>query len=93
MNYGYATIDATSLDLSDATSQTVAGLWSRIKAAFDTGKPLIMVGAIYGTGKPISPMYVSAVCTDTDEVTIRTGNFVIVVSDASAALVTEISTT
>lgn len=93
MNYGYATIDATGLDLSDATSQTVTGLWGKIKAAADTGKPLIITGAIYGTGKPLTPTYVSAVYTDTDEVTIRTGNFVIVVSDASAALVTEISTT
>lgn len=93
MNYGYATIDATGLDLSDATSQTVTGLWAKIKAAADTGKPLIITGSIYGTGKPLTPTYVSAVYTDTDEVTIRTGNFVITVSDASAVLVTEIPTT
>lgn len=56
MKGGYHLLDATGVDLSKSTAQTVAGSWKKAQDAIASGKPLVMCNAIYGTGVPVSPV-------------------------------------
>lgn len=53
MNGGYSLIDCTGLDLNDLG--TVSGLYSKAKAAIETGKPLYLVG-IVNDSQDFTPM-------------------------------------
>lgn len=65
MKGGYTLLDCTGLDLTKETSQDLPGSWEKAKTAIATGKPIVAVGSIYGTGVPVSPVtcfgwYISA---------------------------------
>lgn len=57
MNYGIAVVDATGYDYSDTESQTVAGLYAQVDAAYKTGMPILLCGWDYNN-VVMSPMYV-----------------------------------
>lgn len=62
MNGGYIMIDCTGLDLiKGITPQTVEGLYERVKAAMAHNKPLFAINAIWGTGRPVTPILVFAI--------------------------------
>lgn len=62
MNGGYILIDCTGLDLiKGTTSQTVEGLYYRVKSAMAYNKPLFAINAIWGTGKPVTPIQCFAI--------------------------------
>lgn len=56
MNGGYTLLDCTGLDLTVGTAQSIAGSWQKAKTAISTGKPIVAVGSVYGTGVPVSPV-------------------------------------
>ena len=58
MNGGYVMVDCTGVDLTKTgdTTQTKSGIYTALKTAFATGKPLVAYGMIWGTGKPMSPI-------------------------------------
>lgn len=49
MKGGYILIDCTGLDLSVGTAQEVAGSWKNAQNALNSDKPIIAVGATYGS--------------------------------------------
>lgn len=57
MNYGIAVVDATGYDYSDTESQTVAGLYAQVDAAYKTDMPILLCGWDYNN-VAMSPMYV-----------------------------------
>lgn len=62
MNGGYIMIDCTGLDLTKGTtSQTVEGIYQRVKSALTHNKPLFANNAIWGNGKPVTPIQVFAI--------------------------------
>ena len=61
MKAGYVLVNASGLDLLSESSQTIAGLYNKCKAAMETGKLIIAENIIWGTGKPISPIPVFAI--------------------------------
>ena len=46
-NSGYVMVDCSGLDLGDPG--TVDGLHNKVKAAVETGKPIILTGLVNGT--------------------------------------------
>ena len=58
MNGGYCLIDCAGLDLTKETTQTIPGLFKRMKAAITTGKPLIAEGCVWGANSnaPLTPI-------------------------------------
>lgn len=62
MNGGYILIDATGLDLTKGkTPQTINGLYNRVYRAMAWNKPMYCCNAIWGTGKPITPIQIFAI--------------------------------
>ena len=56
MNGGYFLLDATGLDLSSSSAQSIAGCWQLAKNAIASKKPIIAHNCIYGSGVPVSPV-------------------------------------
>ena len=56
---GYALVDCMGIDMTSAESQTKTGLYKKLKAALDSGKPLIGDGLIWGSNNntPLSPVH------------------------------------
>ena len=62
MNGGYIMIDATGLDLiKGETPQTVNGMYNAVKRAMVINKPMYCLNAIWGTGKPVTPIQFFAI--------------------------------
>ena len=62
MNGGYILIDCTGLDLiKGSTPQTVNGMYSNVKRAMIINKPMYCVNAIWGSGKPVTPIQCFAI--------------------------------
>lgn len=61
MKGGYVLVNCGGLDLLSESSQTISGLYNRVKSALATGKMMIAENVIWGTGKPISPIPVFAI--------------------------------
>lgn len=62
MNGGYIMIDCTGLDLTmGTTSQTVEGLYQRVKSAMGSNKPLFANNAVWGSEKPVTPIQCFAI--------------------------------
>lgn len=81
MNSGYIMVDATGLDVSNSEEQTVTGLYARLEAARETGKPIVLYGAMNGDSE-ISPAFVTV--TEGAGDTFTLGSFTaIVASDDS----------
>lgn len=69
MNGGYVMIDCAGLDLlKGETPQTITGLYKKVQAAIQTGKPIYALGMIWGSGKPVTPVQVFCIQLYEDEV-------------------------
>lgn len=94
MNGGYVMIDCTGIDLlKGETPQTVTGLYAKVQAAMQTGKPIYAFGMIWGSGKPVTPVQVfciqfdnEVICTaSTLQVRVNSSDVVTIVNMAPAA--------
>ena len=56
MKGGYVLVDCKGLDLLSESTQTITGLYAKVKAAMATGKMIIAENMVWGSGKPISPV-------------------------------------
>lgn len=56
MNGGYFLLNATGLDLSSGSAQSIAGCWQLAKDAIASKKPIIAHNCVYGTGVTVSPV-------------------------------------
>ena len=62
LNGGYIMVDCTGLDLIKGTTpQTVNSIYNRVKSAMAYNKPLYACNAIWGTGKPVTPIQCFAI--------------------------------
>ena len=61
MKAGYVLVNASGVDLTKtgATTQTIAGIFTKLQKAMGTGKLIILEGVIMGSGKAMSPIVVS----------------------------------
>lgn len=62
---GYVMVDCGGLNIQ-TTTQTIAGLYNRLVKAFNTGKEIILVNCLNGTGVKATPMPVMANVSDTN---------------------------
>lgn len=60
MTSGYTLIDCRGLDLTAQSEQTIPGIYTQLKTAMIIGKPLIGCNCVWGTGKPVTPIHISA---------------------------------
>ena len=58
-NSGYIMVDCAGLDLNDSTTQEIAGLYKRSKAAMATGKPVFVTNCVM-SASPCTPVSVVA---------------------------------
>lgn len=49
MNFGFATIDATGLDFSSESAQTIVGFYKQCDDAYKSGMPVILYGWDYNS--------------------------------------------
>lgn len=58
LNGGYTLVDLGGMDLTAASTQTISGLYARMKEAIKTGKPLIGCNAVWGSNNdsPLTPI-------------------------------------
>lgn len=58
MKGGYVLVDCKGLDLLSESTQTIAGLYDRVKSAMATGKMIIAENLIWndGVARPVSPV-------------------------------------
>lgn len=75
---GYVMVDATGLDISDESEQTVDGLYDQLSAAIESGKPILVCNVMNGE-TPVSPAYITA--TMGAGATITISSFTAVVTD------------
>ena len=61
MKAGYVLVNCGGLDLLSESSQTIAGLYAKVKSAMETGKMIIAENIIWGSGKTITPISVFAI--------------------------------
>lgn len=61
MKAGYVLVNASGLDLLSESTQTIAGLYDKVKAAMKTGKMIIAENIIWGDDGVISPIHVFAI--------------------------------
>ena len=78
LNGGYILFDCGGLNLMSSSEQEKAGIYNRAKQALATGKPVYAVNCIMGTGRPCSPVSVTAWQEDSDTI-IATGHVLRVV--------------
>ena len=61
MKGGYVLVDCKGLDLTSESTQTITGLYAKVKAAMATGKLIIAENMIWGDDGTISPVHVFAI--------------------------------
>lgn len=61
MKGGYVLVDCKGLDLTSESTQTITGLYAKVKAAMATGKMIIAENMIWGDDGTISPVHVFAI--------------------------------
>ena len=61
MKGGYVLVDCKGLDLTSESTQTITGLYAKIKAGMATGKLIIAENMIWGDDGTISPVHVFAI--------------------------------
>lgn len=84
---GYFMIDATGLDLTKGmTPQSIAGLYSRCKAALITGKPVYAFNAKWGT-IPASPIQVMLIQLYADTITATASTLQIIIKETDVVTI------
>ena len=58
MKGGYVLVDCKGLDLTSQSTQTITGLYAKVKKAMATGKMIIAENMIWGDDGYISPVHV-----------------------------------
>lgn len=58
---GYVVVDCTGIDLLADSKVTVIGIYEKVKAAYETGKPMFACNCEYGTGVHMTPVPVMAI--------------------------------
>ena len=58
---GYVVVDCSGVNFLSTEKVVHAGMYDRVKAAFDTGKPMFAVGGEYGEGVPMTPVQLMAI--------------------------------
>ena len=58
---GYVVVDCTGVNFLSTDKVVHAGIYSRVKDAFDSGKPIFACGGEYGEGVHMSPVPVIAI--------------------------------
>ena len=61
MKGGQVLVDCKGLDLTSETTQTITGLYAKVKKAMATGKLIIAENMIWGDDGSISPVHVFAI--------------------------------
>lgn len=56
MNGGYIMVDCGGCNLLALSKQTITGIYDRVKAAYESGKPIYAVNCVYGTGVKLTPI-------------------------------------
>lgn len=64
MMNGYVSIDCQGLNLLAESSQTITGLYDACQEAMSSGKPIVAVNCVYGTGVAMTPVNVFIVPFD-----------------------------
>lgn len=64
MMNGYVSVDCQGLNLLAESSQTIDGLYDACQEAMSSGKPIVAVNCIYGTGVNMTPINVFIVPFD-----------------------------
>ena len=61
MKAGYVLVDGKGLDLTSESTQTITGLYDKVKKAMATGKLMIVENMVWGDDGIISPVHVFAI--------------------------------
>ena len=61
MKAGYVLVDCSGLDLTSESTQTISGLYAKVKSAMETGKMIIVENMIWGDDGIITPVHVFAI--------------------------------
>lgn len=56
MKSGVFMVDCGGLNLLAETSQTISGLYERVKAALKTNKPVFAYNVLFGVNNPMTPI-------------------------------------
>ena len=87
-NGGYIMVDCGGLDLTKGeTPQTISGLYSKVKKAMLSGKPMYATNCIWGTGKPISPIQTFAIQLYSDEIYCTASTLQVRVKDTNVVTI------
>lgn len=90
-NSGYVLVDGTGINLNIATKQTITGFYAKAKAAFNTGKPVLVCNCNM-SGAPCTPVSVIAWMEGTD--IVATGHVLrVVIDDDDGVTVTNLVAT
>lgn len=87
---GYIIIDCNGLDLAKSTEQTIAGIFSRVKEAYSTGKPCIAYNCVKGNYK-VSPVSIMITQGSTGNYIATANTFQIELDSEDGATVTNVS--
>ena len=58
---GYVVVDCTGIDLLAQSKVTVSGIYAKVKAAYESGKPMFACNCEYGEGVPLTPVQVMTI--------------------------------
>ena len=56
MKGGYQLVDCSGLDLTKTELTSLSGIWQKAVDALASGKPIVALNCIYGTGVNVSPV-------------------------------------
>ena len=55
-NGGYIMVDCSGVNMLADSTQTIAGLYDKVKAAYESGKPILAINCEYGSGVHLTPI-------------------------------------
>lgn len=84
---GYALLDGTGIDLTDATKQTVTGIYSKAAQAYKSGKMVQLINTV-NTAGVVSPIPVMVQVVSTAYV-LSAGPYVITIGSDDGATVVD----
>lgn len=81
-------IDCEGLNLlGGSTPQTKTGLYAKVKKALNVGIPIIAFNCIYGTGHPMSPIFIFAQQEDAHTIIATSSILQIVITDEDSVTI------
>ena len=89
-NGGYVLVDATGIDLSDSTSQSVTGIWEKAKIAVSAGKPIVAGGLVYGDWE-VTPVTCFAFLISSTEIAFISATLHIHIKSDDSVLVLDVA--